>query len=77
MRVRISISLDSETVQAIDNVGGPRSRFIEAAVKEKLYRLAEGSNLPIVLEDVNDELVDILLDHVQVDGNGELVGSSR
>ena len=72
MRVKISVTLDAETVRAMDRVGGPRSRFIECAVREALERHAQ-SHTAAPLAEVTEELVDILLDHVQVDGNGSLV----
>jgi hypothetical protein len=72
MRVKISVTLDAETVRAMDRVGGPRSRFIEGAVREALERHAQ-TITTAPLAEVTEELVDILLDHVQVDGNGSLV----
>ena len=74
MRVRISVTLDEDVVRAMDALTkGSRSRFIEQACIEAIQRLARAAQDKTGLEDVNQELIDILLDHVQADDSGTMV----
>jgi hypothetical protein len=74
MRVKVSIRLPADIVRAIDALHpGNRSRFIETACIDALQRAAREAQQKTGLEDVNQELIDILLDHVQADDSGTMI----